>query len=330
MFYFVTALIVHVTGGASATTVIRMPRGTIRFPIEYIPAEGNETFSSFGTLDFHGTSFRFNSRNYDPRINRGLTSREARGILIGEPPIRIDFQWAEEILRRETGLGGHPLLILPGGRHSEMYRFVQSYLYAPSTDTDDILVLNPPNPAEYALDGLIFYTYMNSFDGTTLLPIQALVRISNEPTAAQMSSVFNRNEFIPLGLSNRNSQEIHIPQNIRPSIIRELYSAGISIEQESGSSQLEIHIADISRLTPVLPSIEILVECTNGQVIQILRIDPVDYVVHTDDPTTFRIFFGDNETPNIIIPPRIFKRTLIHVDLQNIRVGFGDPLVDVQ
>jgi hypothetical protein len=320
MFYFVAAWIVHDTGGAYATTVIRMPRGTISFPIEYIPAEGTETFSGFGTLDFHGTSFRFDSRNYDPRINRGLTSREARGILIGEPPIRIDFDREHTVRNSPSATENDFRIVLPGGRGSAMSRDVQSFLFTPVSETEDILVLNPTNASQYAFEGQIFYTNMLGEARDTPWPIRAAVRLSSGS-----SSVPTPEDYMPLGLTMTDVDTLYLPRHLRRDIIRSLDA--LDMGYHGGSLDwIEFHVSDTTLLA-ALPSIEVLIATETGEIVHIARIDPFDYINYTYNLVRFRIQFGP--VSSFAITPRIFQNLVIHFDTQNGRVGFADPLVEL-
>jgi hypothetical protein len=320
----VAAFIVHYTeASSSSSTIIRMPRGNMHFPVQYIATEGDGTFGGFATFTFYGRMFQYEPPTFE-LLPHGATITQARGILIGEPPLRIDFVREHRVLISPTATEDDLRMILPGGRGSAMSRDVQSVLLTPVSETEDILVLNPNNPGQYAFEGQIFYTNITR---DTPWPINAAVRLSNASTSHQ-SILPLTEEFLPFGISTRERDHMWLPPHLRPDIMTRLDELGIEYSFASDQILLVMYNVDITRLSITLPSIEVLIATDTGSVVQIARIDPIDYIVRTDNPTTLRIQFV-SALIGFTIDPRIYKNLVIHFDTQNGRVGFADPLVEL-
>ena len=324
----VAACIVHYTeASSSSSSIIRMPRGNMNFPIQFIAAEGNGTFGGFATLNFYGRMFQYEPPTFDDFPPDDATITQARGILIGEPPLRIDFVREHTVLNSSSATENDFRIVLPGGCGSAMSRDVQSFLLTPVSETEDIFVLNPTNASQYAFEGQIFYTNMTRGVLVSLWPIHAAVRVSSGS-----SSVLTPEEYMPFGLAMMDFDTLFLPRHLRPDIVRSLDELGIDHSNTTGigrfSNSFEIYNMDITRLAAALPSIEVLISTDTGEIVQIARIDPIDYIAGTDDPTTFRVQFGSG-LACFSITPRFYKNLVIHFDTQNGRVGFADPLVEL-
>ena len=302
----------NVTG---SSTVIRMPRGTYRLPVEYFPVDGNQTVEANVTFQALATSFYFRHHEWDH--GRFLS----RGIMVGN----------EE--RRWFPFDGPALL--PFGIDGTMHSFRTSFLYSPISATEDVLVIDSSNPSAYAYQGQIYYTAIEFDDGPEWMIIPCPIR-----TAARVTTVdgdwspqdLTNSDFIPTGFifhqNADNSEDVFLPLTIRNDLIESFASLGISISAVPDlSSSITLSDIDIT-LSHTFPSVQIIIRTEDETYTQIALIEPTDYLISTEEPTVYRVRFCSDEA-SFIFDPRINRNLLIHFDYPNNRFGFGDPLVEL-
>ena len=309
---------------AATSTVIRMPRGTYTIPVEFIPVEGNETIEG-------SAIFQVFSIIHENGARPGPYNFAARGFVVGEDRTPIYFDRPVMIPRN-----GDRSLVLPGAPGSEsawtrsMECFRLSFLFSPSLE--DVLVLNPSNPTEYAYEGQIWYTPMDivaDISFTKSWPIRTAARFTgNGSLSTQLLSDAN---FVRSSLKfdwEEMIDYITVPLHLRSDLFILLGSMGIqaSVVAEVPYT-LDLYHMDPDRIS-AFPSMEIIIQAEDGSHVQIALIQPTDYITPTDISGVYQIVFNSYED-RFALTNRIVQNLLVHFDYPNHRIGFADPLVEL-
>ena len=301
----------------ASNTVIRMQRGTYRFPIQFTDAGGDATVEGSGFLLPNEMHILLQRRPRD-RIDGDSIQMQPRGILIGEYALTLDLASIPDVRSGSVAAIGV-------GRSSQFARRVPSFLLTPISDTEDALVLNPSNPVEYAHENRIFYTRSPAVNPLNPWSMRVLVRFAgnNSVTEAPTDA-----DFIPCGFSTTGIERMLLPRRLRADFISLLSSIGISFSEEEAGNSLRLHDIDSVRLG-TLPSVDIVIqnEDDDSQV-HIGLLEPSHYLSRSQD--AYEINFQRPFTAiGFMIPLSVVKDIVIHFDYENNRIGFADPIVEI-
>jgi len=301
---------------AAASTVIRMPRGTYQFPIEYIPVEGNHTVNGFACI---ATWVRCFHHSIPPR-GSGQVNIPVQGFMVMSNTEELWLNFTTPIMVSDNSTNLVHLPALPGSPSSEsMEWFHTSFLIYPSSQTEDVLVLNPSNATDYAYEAQIAYTPM-VVDASIVYPIHTAVRLSDS------SESLTNHEFIRSRIF-LNDGYVVLPSRMRHQLLPRIASMGIQTSVIPGSHRIAVHDVDPNRLNS-LPSLQVIIRAQDGLLTQIALIEPIDYMRPTGVPTVYEIVFEYAEN-RFSLSIRLIQNLLIHFDYLNNRIGFGDPLVEL-
>jgi len=319
----------------SSTTVIRMPRGTYRIPVEFIAVEGDETLPGFATFQVKSVIYETATRPlsfYFPPYYF-----PARGIRVGEGEERSSFYFDQPVMirlnqDRSIVLPGGPQFPAAGSRSMECFR--SSFLFSALSRAEDALIINPTNPREYAYEGQIFYTPIDSdwqFSYLHSWPIRTTARLTDASGTLPSLAGNGGSEFVRSAL-NFNLQEsegyVPVPSQLRVPLLARIISMGVQYnfgDETSGNILLEEMEPD--RLG-AFPSFEIMIPTEDGTQVHIALIPPSDYITPTETPGVYQIVFS-LLVDRYVINHRILQNLLIHFDYTNNRIGFGEPLVEL-
>jgi len=317
--HFVASSIVG--GVVASTTVIRMPRNTYSFPIEYIPVDGNRALVGTASLDIFGevSSRRFryplDYRTDDEyQLIDPVDSIQARGLSIGNNAVTIDFDSPLEVRSGDRAF-------VQVGPDSQFAHNIPDSILSPFSEMEHELVLNPSDPTEYAYEGRFLYTSLNS--GNRLYPLSGSIRMTSVEDGSERSMTDFDNIFFSLSISEPST--MGLPFRLCRDLITRIDSMGIQTSREG--VRYTLHDVTPDQLE-MFPSIEILMQGEDGSAnIQIGQLEPIDYLVPTDEPNRFKIteLIGNR----FRLPRRIIDKLVIHFDFENNRIGFADPLVEL-
>jgi len=153
------------------------------------------------------------------------------------------------------------------------------------------------------------------------LLIRTAIRVGE--TSAQQT----RDDHISCGLSAAGANHIFLPHGIRHQILSHVRRLGGMLTSTHSANPISIQFSDSARMLE-LPSLFIVIQTQDGREVQIAQLDPLDYMVPSEDaPHGFDIFFWS--TSKFVLTRRIIENLLIHIDYHNNRIGFADPLVEL-
>lgn len=199
---------------------------------------------------------------------------------------------------------------------------VQNFLIAPS-DNDQIGVLhmNPPNPRSFALNGEIYYTentlhasWEDMFGASSGWGVRAAVGLSTDVTQDFQFSPCMIGSVSPI---------LNVPESIVDQIVREIEGANLRTTRHGDGSIFVHNVNDASFAS--FPSLHFTIPTTDGQLIHILTIEPHEYFGPTDDSSVRKLLLYPSE--ELILSREFFRKMVVHFDVQNNRVGFGEPLL---
>jgi len=198
---------------------------------------------------------------------------------------------------------------------------VSSIVITPVSESEDLLVLGPSNPTEFAYEDRIFYTPMLTSSRSSW-QLQTAIRLSTVALPDHTSS-FN----VLCSISTTDLDAIQLPARFRDEVLLRfgLIEEVSNYHFDGVAVVFELEYVDSLSL---LPSIEIEIPTVHGTHAQIAKLDPQDYVVESDDSNEYRIFF-EQRSSQFKLTNRILKNLLIHIDYENQRVGFADPLIEL-
>jgi len=319
---------------ASLSTVIRMPRSSYVFPIQYIPVEGNGTLNGSAIFQVYFSSFGFPLRGSSERFRNCSEFFQARGIVGGNEYRRmLDFDTPLMV-----PLNSDRPLRLPAGPNVEsgqgMDCFRASFLLCPVSDTEDVLIINPSNPSRYAYEGLIFYTPIEVFESptgpTNRWPIRTAARLMGGDSLTSQpltSNDFMRTAFI-FYTEDDDDGYLSLPLRLRNEFLSRIVALGIHISRDPDDPfAFNLHDIDSDRLI-TLPSFEIIIRTEDRSFVRIALVESTDYMIPTEQVSVYGVIFSSHEGI-FTLCSRIHRSLLIHFDYENNRIGFADPLVEL-
>ena len=304
--FFIAALTHFVTASDSGFRLI--PRGSYRLPLQFTLSESGRIIDGFSELSLDDMYLTVTPRlEHDPQSD--TTYIEASSLLV--PGHRIIFGASQRYHDESSAILNPPFTNFD----------VNSILISPASAFEDIFVVQPPNPSDYAYQGQVYYARM----------IREMYRVGwRVPTAVRFSSVSGDTplhttdgSFMACSLSTSEIDHIKLPQSLMEEFMLRLSPLRIILNPET----LSITLPGLDRAqVEALPSFNVSIQADDGTEAQIGTLDPFDYVVATEEvPNTYRVSFA----PSFTIPKTIIKDLVIHIDYEHQRVGFGDPLVEL-
>jgi hypothetical protein len=308
-------------GFNSASSSIRMPRGTFRMPAHYTLVEENRAFDGFVTIDIDDTALHI-TPSWNSESLPNLNFIHASSIVIGDGAFRKEFERPIRVYEQSLSIDRNPVLDIPG---------VLSVLLTPFSDSEDLLVSNPPTPSDYAYQGIIFYSpLVRNMVERNNRAVRLAIELglpTNTFGDSQRRELLADNAFIPCDVFTTEARLFEIPQRLHFPFVSGLDQMGILTRADPTNPSIEfVHLPHHGSLS-ALPSLNVLIQTEDQTQVQIAKIDPQDYMDPTDDPNVYRVFFDDQS--RFPITPRIAKNLLLHFDYANNRIGFADPLVEL-
>jgi len=299
---------------ASDPFMIRIPRGTFEVPVQYTLAEGDETRNGLGDLEFE---FAFFTIRPTWHTDQARSSFEVRAVRIADTDISMRLNI--------------PMPIFDSSLSFRNPRFEFSFpdvLITPVSDSEDLIVARSTNPTEYAYEGRIFYTPMFTEGPRPGIMPRLRLRTAIRLGGATPHAAADTDDFVPCSISANDRANIEIPARLREEFLTRLNQMeGITIPTTSiVGNIIAMRVDGPGRLTE-LPSLDIIIPAEDGTEVQIAQLHPQDYAVSTDEPNEYHIIFGTSS--RFTLTRRIISNLLLHIDYENDRVGFADPLFEL-
>lgn len=291
--------------------MIRIPRGTSQLPLE-INLEGeNRSINGFAIWNLEGLQFSI-TPTWEGEAASASDGVIARSISLGSPSLRMDFETPNRVYNSANWYLNQRLTD----------RNIGDILFTPVSETEHALIMSPSNPTQYAYEGQIFYTQSFSSDGfQPQLQFRGAVKL--ESTSPNFAGT---DDYANIQLSPTFPYFL-VPWRFREEVRSRIGRiAGIRETSNWSDHTITLQVDDDALLSS-LPSFDIVVQSVDGEQVQITRIDPLEYVIRsTQFENTFRIVFLDSVTLTLGRP--VIKNLLLHIDYENRRIGFADPLVE--
>lgn len=204
----------------------------------------------------------------------------------------------------------HPRELYVGaGPESVFTNQVGSFLYNPFNKTNAQIVIAPSNPTDYAFESEIHYASMTS---SSFWKVPISVGIVGED-----STLSNTVECSIAGVLDL----IIVPREFLNLVFERFQALGIDAELSRFRASIQLRSPISPAQIDALPSIEFSLNVDNGNRISIAQVTPRDYVV--DGPGGTRVML---QAQNCLLTSIVLRKSLIHFDAINHRVGFGKPL----
>ena len=333
------------TAAAATQTTFNISREFPRFPIEYILSDDSNTrIDGFAMLrtEQSTSSYHFGIISLlDLPRHAARSYIRSRGLIISEGLPNIEFDRPVEVLDR-TFEHYSPTIYLNAGPGTDFARSCQGgFLIAPTSATENMLMINPSNVTEHAFEGQVFYAPHVLLHRRAHLPtastpwsVNIAIRLtSNGDTAS--SQVIPIEQFTPCALAfDSPSDKLAVPERVFSDLLRRIERQVIRVHRGDNyrvSLDAITHRGYRERLRN-LPDIEFVLLGENGQQIHIGSMSPDEYIAPRHSLYGYHLTIKSHypDAPNFCsIDSRILKNLLLHFDTQNNRIGFGEPLVDL-
>jgi hypothetical protein len=327
---------IFVTVGASSSVINGTfdDRGIFRFPITARIESSRADVVASVFLDFHGShDFRL------APVYRPIQTDMADGYRFDG---QTDFIHTEPF---EIPTGSDPDVDgwIGAAFHSRFFDTFDHFIIAPRDRQSGLLVLNPPRPEEYALDGQWVYTTSSDL----LYPqVMASVVVGND-SIATTPAVFSLVS---------SSDTTWIPHEAFRKIVHHLELAGFTISGRVAgipSSTRPVDPASIGRgrqvivngnmdslahetiriprlsaaeLAQILPRIHFDIVADENQSVR-LSLYPEDYIHSTHEESFISI--GARRRGHYSIATNLLRRLALHIDARDRRIGFAEPVTEI-
>ena len=255
-------------------------------------------------------------------------------VVIGEGGLRLDLNHP---YNRFYDNPVHPLMFLQLGPMSPlMNRNAGSrgrgFIISPLSENRAEFVINPENPREYAFGGEIFYAPRNPENSPFWTPPFSvrLIRNDQDSTVAPDESDFIFCTLFDVTLRDTtlptDPRFFEVPSRITREILALLSERGV----RRASQNSPILSGFDESFYDTLPSIQYILETVDGQNINLIVLEPRQYITQFT-PGNYYLHLQStnrwNEECRLNGP--ILQKLVIHFDIENGRIGFGEPLVEL-
>ena len=223
-----------------------------------------------------------------------------------------------------------PSVMISASLSSPFAQTIQNFLISPNSESEGILVLHPTNPNQYALDETLYYApiseQVNPFPFLPHLPNFAVTTAIRflYPGISPELPFDTALRFQPCRIGSTNS-DLALPRSIMDEFIGIAVERGVAYSDHSlrPSAYIQLHNVTDTDIT-LFPSLQFLVRTDNNQTVSIAHLSPHDYMQRID-PNSWRIGISQGEH-ECFIHNKFTKNLVIHYDVLNRRIGFGEPI----
>ena len=308
-----------------------------RFLAEYILEDGNVPVPGFVSIDvFRESPDAFLANFSNVGVMRQIET--IRGFRLGN----IDFLPGGTMGALDASYRRYdPTVVTAAGPDSFFASQVQGFVVAPVSPTEGVLVINPPNPSQYAYEGEMFYTplvptpdHMRIHRSAGYWTVDAVVRFVDDEidVSTPVFEAVSRYHACAIG---DFSQYFRLPGNFVTSFLNMLISRGIRYERRDQHIESNlIRLYDITEETVLsLPWIQFVSRTDQGVEFAIFELGPHEYARPATNlqPNTWELLIIElfDRPDHCTINQYIVNKLAIHYDVANQRIGFGEPLNEI-
>jgi len=297
-----------------------------RFPIAFRVSQTNRTIPGFAEIDL----FRSNTALVtDDLIPMNASWHQIEAIIFADGLVQIDFDG--EVAEFSDGTEYTFNALIGASIISEFATERLGFLTTPVSRDVGQLVISPQNASAFAYEGDLFYA-QNSHAEYWAVPIavRMISSSSGESRGTEMAADDLDFQTCTIDCSD---QQMFVPRRVVDDLLVEFERLGVvfSFTRDShGILDVGLHhVTDA--IIDSLPRVQFLVRDQYHDQISIAVIHPREYL--EDDPLNasskillFKSRFGSSCT----LGPLVLSKVVVHFDAQNHRVGFGEPLADLE
>jgi len=313
----------------SATVVsTQYDSGTLaRFPIAFRVSHTNRTIPGIARIDL----FRSNPILVAvEEIPRNSAWHEIDTIILenGIDQVAFDGEVSEPVNGTTSGFAAQ----IGASIISDFTTERLGFLTTPVSHDAGQLVISPQNAPQHAYGGVLFYS-QNEHAAYWAVPIAVrMISSSSSGESAGTEMAADDLDFQTCTLHSIGRQ-MFLPREIVDDLLVEFERLGVVFSfarDYDGIMDVVLHhVTNV--VIDSLPRMQFLVRDQYHDQVSIAVINPREYL--EDDPLNasskillFKSRFGSSCT----LGPLILSKVVVHFDAQNHRVGFGEPLVDLE
>jgi hypothetical protein len=234
------------------------------------------------------------------------------------------------------GLPGLQTAIFAASFRSRFLEIARSFILTPKNLTNGQLIINPLNASRYAFEEQIYYA--SSLDEARLR-IPVAIKVIPPPSRSTDSSsgatyIVSRDDFHSCVIDDP-SNGLWVPNSVYVDLFNQLDSLGIHHLDILESNQLSVTI--VYNVTEenigLLPSLQFMILTDDDQVVSIQGLGPWDYIaperaVEAGGGRPLMLRTGTAGW-GCTLSSKLINRMMVHIDGENARIGFGEPLDEI-
>ena len=240
----------------------------------------------------------------------------------------ISFDFRDKFLDPKV-VDAEPIFKLPAGPQSALMQRIPNFLMTPVSRIAGMIVFNPSNPHDYAMDGQLYYTSAVSRDKWDT---KVLIHISDAAGTVAASPDHSETLHPTICSLDTTNLFVEIPKRVLAQLEEIFAQLGVKIHARDEVNTVKTTILKIpnGEIFNQLPHIQMLVETGNGDLTSFAVLEPRDYLLpNRHNPGYYLLLLRPHLWDGgCTVGPHILNRVVIHFDAQNRQIGFGDPRVN--
>ena len=296
-------------------------RGTLaRFQVLFSVSHLNETIAGFAALDIYRYTNAF--------VANGIVGgpwRQVDSVRIPNSPLSIPF---DNEVPTSGWTSGFASVHIGTSIASTITDEWGSFVLTPTSNTTGQLIISPQNASQYVFGGEFFYA-RNMHDVFWAVPVA--IRIVESANSAAINSAGDIRTFEPCFLHSLG-KHFFIPRRQFENFLDTLGDLRVPFifsRDEDGVTRVALQNATEDQINS-LPQIQFLLRSDNDEHINIAILHPREYIA--DDSSGAgrqEILIRTRRGSSCVVGPQILRKVVIHADARNSRIGFGEPIVEI-
>jgi len=214
------------------------------------------------------------------------------------------------------------------------------YLVAPTSASAGVFVLDPETPSDYVFGGEIFYTNIETDSMQWQVPMAVRLVVAEgtdvaefDPENTQFGTCTIRDEqTTDRGGSAGSISPVIVPYQVMLDLGARLHELGVLLFNVGVLGSRLMHFTE--NFYESLPNIQFIMQTDDQRHVSLVVLEPREYVIQTSPGNYFLRLRALDPTSTIAsrtctIDRSILRKLVIHFDVHNNRIGFGEPLVEL-
>ena len=313
-----------------------------RFRAEFHSTDGVGSIPGFAKLSISAAfNFHFETNAHSSRWSEiDSLHQGANGVTIlsEQEILYMPFNHNIPVINGEAFADIEPTLRISATPNSAFSQMVQGFFFEPLSRTEGRLHINPDSVTDLSYEGRILYstavidpTWGSIWGSTNFWGVNAAINLVS-PQGPIQDTEQSPLVFRPCMISNPGgaTDAVTIPSSIYQILLDTISAQGLRTRRSSQSATRFI-LGDITpEIMASFPTIEYILPGMNEDDFTIASIPPTEYIAPTNDPRVYRLLVVRAMTTEVcILTDPIISKLVMHFDIQNNRVGFGEPLIEI-